>query len=277
MLNKVKSAFGGKKTFLLIAFAALTLIGKGQITLEHTYTYAELYPIGSSGFKYIDWWSTPNQMNLYNLNHSIYKTFSIPTFSNETVWLILYVTENLFDSDGAIEYLMAGYDTSNGINNVVNYIRILKEDGTVLFYKDSTQLFEQSMPNIYTWGIIPTDSGIKMMLSNYNNTVEVYSLPGILPSGWLKEPIGSNNANLSYPFPNPSSNSTRVEYKLPNGVRSGEVIFYNLNGTEVKRYKVDNTFDSLSLNNSDLTSGTYFYHLITPNGVSSPKKMIVIK
>ena len=53
--------------------------------------------------------------------------------------------------------------------------------------------------------------------------------------------------------------------------------FRAIQGKEVKRYKVDNTFNSLELDARDLPGGTYLYQLISGSNSSSAKKMVVIK
>ncbi|MBC8046684.1 MAG: T9SS type A sorting domain-containing protein [Fimbriimonadaceae bacterium] len=82
---------------------------------------------------------------------------------------------------------------------------------------------------------------------------------------------------LSSPYPNPSVNTTRIEYKLPEGIYSGEIVFYDLQGKEIKRFKVDSTFDSLSISTSEIPAGTYYYQLQTSTENSEGKKMVVIK
>ena len=52
----------------------------------------------------------------------------------------------------------------------------------------------------------------------------------------------------------------KKNYHLPNGINEGEIVFYDINGKEIKRYRVDNTFNTLIINNSDLPAGTYLYH-----------------
>jgi len=52
---------------------------------------------------------------------------------------------------------------------------------------------------------------------------------------------------------------------------------YNIQGAEVKRYKVDNTFKDILLDNTQLPAGTYFYQLQTKKGMVGTKKMVVVK
>jgi N-acetylneuraminic acid mutarotase len=78
-------------------------------------------------------------------------------------------------------------------------------------------------------------------------------------------------------YPNPTSNTTTIDYQLPSGNQQGEIVFYDLQGKEIKRFHLDNTSNSLLLSTSDLPAGTYYYHLQTANNTSAGKKLVVIK
>ena len=78
-------------------------------------------------------------------------------------------------------------------------------------------------------------------------------------------------------YPNPSNGSVTLQYKLPKNEKDGELILYNMQGAEVKRYIVDNTFKNILLDNTMLPAGTYFYQLQTSKGSVGVKKMVVIK
>ncbi|MBI5219458.1 MAG: T9SS type A sorting domain-containing protein [Bacteroidia bacterium] len=64
---------------------------------------------------------------------------------------------------------------------------------------------------------------------------------------------------------------------LPNGINQGEIVFYDIQGKEIKRFKVDKTFNSLLISTADIPAGTYFYQLQTDAQNSGGKKMVVIK
>ena len=78
-------------------------------------------------------------------------------------------------------------------------------------------------------------------------------------------------------YPNPSNGTVTLQYQLPEGEQEGELILYNMQGAEVKRYKVDNTFKDVLIDNTQLPAGTYFYQLQTNKGAVGTKKMVVIK
>ncbi|HXB41101.1 MAG TPA: T9SS type A sorting domain-containing protein [Bacteroidia bacterium] len=82
---------------------------------------------------------------------------------------------------------------------------------------------------------------------------------------------------FSNPHPNPANDATTIEYKISDGVNQGEIIFYDLQGTEIKRFKVDKTFSSLLISTTDIPAGTYYYQLQTSGNTSAGKKMVVIK
>ena len=87
--------------------------------------------------------------------------------------------------------------------------------------------------------------------------------------------ITANSSLILYP--NPSNGSVRLQYQLPKNEKDGELILYNLQGAEQKRYKIDNTFKDILLDNTQLPAGTYFYQLQTKKGAVGTKKMVVIK
>jgi uncharacterized repeat protein (TIGR03803 family) len=78
-------------------------------------------------------------------------------------------------------------------------------------------------------------------------------------------------------YPNPNNGSAKIDYTLPPGVNEGEIVFYNLQGMEVKRFKVDRTFNTLLISTKDIAAGTYYYQLQTSGESSGGKKMVVIK
>ena len=86
-----------------------------------------------------------------------------------------------------------------------------------------------------------------------------------------------SQSSISNPYPNPSISTTQIDYDLPKGINQGEIVFYNLQGKEVKRFKVDKTFNTLLISTSDLAAGTYYYQLQTTTQNSEGKKMVVIK
>ena len=260
-----------KKYILCLALSICALSIKAQIPLENSYLTSDLniVKLSTAGYKYVSVNVTNNQLNLYNLNHSLYKNITIPTPPSGAgvYYQVKYVSETTFDTDNLLEYAVIYKDNSN--NDY--YIRIYNEINTLIFSADTASLYN----------ILNTDSGTKMILREFNagltKTFKVYGLPGALIAGMIKYEDGLKNIGELFSYPNPTKDYSTIEYKLPQGITNGEIIFYTLNGNEVKRYKVDNTFKNLLIDNTELAAGTYLYHLVTSNSVGESKKIIMIK
>jgi len=260
---------------------------KAQITLEHTYNNSvpifSLVQFSATDYK----WAVIDTVTikLYNVNHSLYKTIPIKN-SPVNPQDVLFISTTLFDTDSStIEYMIdysdATYLTGSGVN-------IYREDGIILFSEPTLSAYfpwvEAINPIRPSWyPIVRTSTGTKMILDSINTmggvgSFKVYSLPGIYyPTAGFNHNQIDNQIGLSNPYPNPAINSTRIDYELPNGVNEGDIVFYNLQGNEIKRFKVDRAFNTLLISTSDITSGTYYYQLQTSGQSSKGKKMVVIK
>lgn len=269
------------KKSLLISLLLIATITKGQIALENFYNNASLLSFVRLSLTDNKWAVIDtNSITLYNLNHSFYKTISI-VGAPVSPFDVLYISKGLFDTDSTtIEYMI---DPSSSLGT-----QIYREDGTLLFsepgFSATYGIVQMSNPIRPAWNpIVITSNGPKMILgsidSNFNPYgFKVYSLPGVYFPTFVSRLNNTENLmELSNPFPNPSSNSTKISYTIPEGEKNVEIVLYRLNGTEAKRFQVDNRFDTLELNNSDLPAGTYFYQLISKNQQSASKKMVVIK
>jgi hypothetical protein len=278
-----------KKLTLFIFFFVFICIdknAKAQITLEHTYVgaFGQVYivDIETYGQKYCwrDW--AAGYVRLYNLDHSVFRAMPLPVVPFTVMYqrAILYVTKDLFScSDDYIEYMYSYMDST--ILPYRNSTRIVNELGNVIMAADSfAPLVAANVPQTQV-PIYNTPLGTKMILSgganSTSNDARVYSLCGILTTSI--EPVNFSSEDISTlsAFPNPSSNQTTIEYQFPPGITSGEIILYDMNGVEVKRYKVDSMFSNILLDNSSLKSGTYFYQLAASGNIIGTKKMVVIK
>jgi hypothetical protein len=277
------------KKLLLITFIAFGINANAQITLIHTYDTAATIGLGPnndesqlmvinfeiSGERYVKINRWGKVIEIYDLNHSLIKTISLATFplnSNNQVGDILYLSENLFNTDGEIEFM---YIYTPSLATITN---IYKEDGSLIFSDTADAAikinFEQQQYPIYN-----TSQGTIMILSYPNGQAKVFSLPGTLPAGMEDEnnKLMAMQSNVSNPYPNPNNGSTKIDYTLPPGANEGEIVFYSLQGNEVKRFKVDRTFNTLLISTKDIAAGTYYYQLQTAGESSGGKKMVVIK
>ena len=277
------------KIYLLVVLVILGINAKAQIMLEHTYDTASCYAgninqlmivkFEISGERYVKINRMAHNISIYDLNHSLIKVIdcsSYPLPTNQIFGDVLYLSEQLFDTDPAIELMyVTGVPNPPGYDKAIT--KIYKENGVLIFSDTASPSVH---PNIalQQYPIYNTPQGTKMILSYPNGQAKVYSLPGTLTTA-IHE---ANNLlmaqnSVSNAYPNPTNSSTRIDYTFPNGVDHGEIVFYDLQGKEIRRYKVDRTFDHLLISTADIPAGTYFYQLQTSSQVSAGKKMVVIK
>jgi hypothetical protein len=286
------------KNILFIAFLAFYMSAKSQITLEHTYDTASTenllyndqdqlmiinFPV--EGECYVRVNRVSMTICIYDMTHTLLKAISfssLPSNVGGSVGDVLYISENLFSTDSkvAFMYLYYNVDTVGGNSLTFYHTDIIEENGTVLFSDTGMAAvrvnYEQQQLPIYN-----TSVGTKMIISYRNRQAKVFSLPGTLTSS-IEE--ANNNliamqtrSSVSNAYPNPNNGSAKIDYTLPPGINEGEIVFYNLQGKEVKRFKVDRTFNTLLISTKDIAAGTYYYQLQTAGDSSGGKKMVVIK
>ncbi|MGD0710203.1 MAG: T9SS type A sorting domain-containing protein [Bacteroidales bacterium] len=239
------------------------------------------------GDKYVQINESAQTIKFYNLNHTFWKTISYsnvttnicPNSLDKTNNSILYISQSLFNTDAKIEFMYTcswnySADTSwKAITQIVN------EDDSILFTDTAAApLVVPTWANQY-YPIYNTTNGTKMILSNVTGKAEVYSLAGTLTDGIAEanKKLMAMQSSVSNAYPNPNNGSAKIDYSLPPSINEGEIVFYNLQGTEVKRFKVDRTFNTLLISTKDIAAGTYYYQLQTAGESSGGKKMVVIK
>jgi hypothetical protein len=88
--------------------------------------------------------------------------------------------------------------------------------------------------------------------------------------------------NLSQNYPNPFNPTTKIDFDLPFDSKVN-IVLYDMTGREVKTLVNESRtagFHILQFNASDLSSGTYFYRIITKSSGKdfvATKKMMLIK
>ena len=248
-------------------------------TLAYTIAQNQIFIVNleNSGYKYIKIARVVDKMYIYNLDHSLNKVIQL--FDPDTFhdYDVLYISETLFNTDNNIEFMVSGLSNNNSYKTY-----IYDESSQIIFAGDSLRPavrlnIPQSQVPIYN-----TPNGTKLILSHDNGKALIYSIPVTLSnqiseSNWQLIQAQSGQGQLINLYPNPSNSSATLQYQLPNGEQQGEIILYNTQGAEVKRYKVDNTFKDIIIDNTQLPAGTYFYQLQTSKGAVGVKKMVVVK
>ena len=114
-----------------------------------------------------------------------------------------------------------------------------------------------------------------MMLNFEGDSVGVYGLCGTYFPVSDEEIILNPSVNRLYP--NPVKNgSVTLEYSLPKGESTGEILLFNSAGALVNTYKIGYSFKKININTSELNSGNYYYLIKSSKGIGETKKMIVI-
>jgi|GEM_PF-2417672 hypothetical protein len=289
-----------KKLILSSILSVIFCSAFAQVTLEHKFlsqnanTYASneninLYQF-STGAKYVKSYkdATTYAMNVtvYNLDYSINKNFVINTGCTDLsfTYYKFYISDKLFDTDNGYEVCLtmtvsgssSGTNACYGDAGNVNNAHIYNDDNTLLFKSDTSAFADLNF--IGGFGrqddfrcIYNTSSGTKMLLENSKGTY-VYSLPGSITTSTIEK---ENAIQYAYQvYPNPATTYTKIDFELPVN-EIGTISIYDVAGTIIKSYQVDNTFGNLVVNNQDFKSGTYFYTITSPT-VRQTKKVVVI-
>ena len=286
-----------KKHILLLLVILLSAFNSNaQMTLAHTYLGIDpiIVNLTHYGKKYAVAQNVGKTLELYNLNHTLWKTITLPTlpnYSNACIYVTRFslndywsnslsslVTDNLFNSDSLIEVI--GFYNNPGVQGGV--MVVMNENGTILdsvshVSSASTVKLQNPAPNIYVLTV-------QIYTGVYPPTINVYNLPGTIPCETCNGPMAiqkteepQNFGTVSDPIPNPTSGNTKIEYMLPLYVPSGEIDMYDTEGRIVRKYKVTAANTSISIDASELSAGTYYYNLKAGESFTTAKKLLVIK
>lgn len=282
-----------KKIFLFLAIVFCLSIS-AQITYNHSAnTRGFLVKLHVSGYKYYTY--NLNTINIYNVNHTLFKSISIPPPYNTPggSHFMHYISENLFDSDNGIEYIMQRTQASP---SYTCNLSVLDESGAVIFSKDSAYLgtnlitFSSYTSFMDQEPIYYDGTGTKLSFDIYNSwggtylRSDVYNLPGTIPCNNCTSGITTlitnptSNPAIEDPkfFPNPTSDQLKLKYKLPDGAHLAEMKIYDLQGKLVDEFKVTDNFDFIYLP-TNYNNGLYLYSLIVDGKVVKTEKIVLNK
>ena len=280
--------------FLAIAtLILLTTQINAQISLDQAYENVDgdiynfgIIAIDSNEYKYLNINIYSGFFELYNLDHSLYEVVDLPDQGSEISYTIYYITRTLFDCDDSnIEYLVSYGCPGPGCG--ISYTTVLRTDGTEIFHADSLMAASGSAGGVrqFNFPIYSTPLGTKMKLININNSepsVSIFSICGDLPGANQFLGIGStglddfNSPNLLNAYPVPSDDQITIPYNIGAGLNHGQIEILDNQGRVIEQYRVGRVFDSLTIDVSSYSSGTYFYRIRTENGIDASKQFIVI-
>lgn len=258
------------KKIFIAALMLLSTLSYAQITFEADYGHSGIYTnLSNSGYKFYLMDVLAQQCRVYNTDHSLWKTIDLDIPTDQYLYDIKYVSENLFTDDNTLSlcYIYYSYDITNQYYTYT--AKVIKEDGTTLLTVEGCQ---------YVY-IFDVDNETKMLMyvydystSPYSITTVVFDLPGQLVSSGQDEKLMSFENPA---FPNPAHDYTIVPFELPEGVNSGEIILQDANGNVIENYQVDRQYNDLMINTAQLPAGVYFYTLQAGNHSSEAGKIVI--
>lgn len=262
-----------KKIFVSSFFLVFAFVLNAQVTLEHTYNYsASLVEFETLGYKYY-LMDVPNaQCRIYNMDHSLYKSINCPVPSGCYLFDVKFLSEKLFDTDSGIELLYSWYKYNAGSDYYEYDSKIINENGSQIVFIEGA---------LYNYINKTGESSYKLFsncydFSNFPEVVwtNVYKLPGTPVVNYVA--FENDNKILLDAFPNPVSNTLKVNYNLPKNVSEGVLRLFDNSGRPVYHFIIDQFSDHLDFDVTPLASGVYFY-FIEFEGTRSPSQKLVVQ
>lgn len=272
------------KSIKIILCILISLQLNSQISLENTYPASSnnvqlnIVKLTKAGYKYSFVDFVNKTIKLYNLNHSIFKSMFVPIPGGYSFYQApSLISDSLFNTDANVEfavtYMQANYSVTPATYQLIG--NVVSETGNILLTLPQCMYITAVNTGANGWKLIATiDSTNKLQTKEHR----VYSLVGAISQA--PNPLGNLHSNtpnsqsdmIASPVPNPSNNKTIIPYSIPAGSQS-QIIIFDINGRELKRYDIDSNFNTIELDNTELPSGTYFYSLSDTNSI---KKMLVV-
>ena len=153
----------------------------------------------------------------------------------------------------------------------------------MLFQKDSAN----GPYNFGGWGgsivelpIRNTSDGTKLWLQKWNSITNtpkmyIYSLCGTLPINYYD--FSDQDKQFVKIYPNPASQQLNFNIVFPNNQEEFQLVIFDSNSKEKKRENISMLHGNYSLDVKNLSSGIYFYSLVSKNKVYQSGKFILTK
>lgn len=245
---------------------------RGQFSLEQVYANASgstmpgfmfhdqlfLVELEASGWKYVRIDRDARSVDLFNLDHSPWRTvsFSMTDLLNPYVGSqdVLYISQHLFDLDDGVEFLYTNsFSPGNGPPSGVTQVVDEETEGLIFDVDDQIPVVRPNF-HMQQYPIRTTPAGTKLILSGMlNDSAYVYGVPGDLAAGM--SPF-AGPAESEWPmglFPNPTSAELAVV--LPSGFVNARLTLFAADGRVVRETSV--TASTMTIDVSSLPAGRY--------------------
>jgi len=267
-----------KNAVILSLMTAIACLGtaKAQITLEHEFAglSAASVELPTAGFRYYVMDAGQNQCRIYTPEYALWKTISLPVTNGDYLVDIQYVSENLFNSDNAIELLFVTYryDTTLGYGTYATYVA--GESGAILL----------SVPGGGYSVVYPAKSGSKLFVWIYDYSVSLYATAtrvfGLPGSGSQGSGLGFDEGQSLPAFPNPSSGFIRIPVRDDLQGQALTMIIHNTAGQIQWRQTIPAAPALIEVDARSLKPGTYYYQLSfddRPGMISQKNKFVMTR
>ena len=265
--------------FLLILVSGNALFSQIKLekTIDNTANKAEYQFVNLSqqGTKLVALDTEKGELTFYNEDYTLYKKVNIelilsPSTSKAMFFNIGYISDNLFNLDNKIEFLVQYSDWTKPT------VRVYSETGEILFEKigrlPTSEDYSKMPVSIYEVG-----GKSKMIINSVDyKSTEIYTLPGNLLLSVTDVEADKTKYDIKL-FPNPASqNKISIAYTLPDNIKLNKVNIYNTLGQVVKTVKLDNqSNNSVDIDTQNLQKGTYFCELIGNKGKISASQFVI--
>jgi hypothetical protein len=248
-------------------FAAVP--GLAQFSFEKVYDYSlTATKINQTDYKYYLMDVLKSECRIYTTDHTLWKTIPVSLPSGYYLNDVKFVSENLFNTDAAVELWYSAYEwvttgTSTGYYRYIS--KVITEKGAEL----------ASIPGGAYAYIVQTGTDVyKLTVYAYDNSVSPYTVKTYLYA--LPNPSSASNF-VTYlpgdPFPNPAGDFINLPLNEQDGKSIVQV--FAVSGQKMTE-TYTNGLPVFHLNTKGWSPGVYTYRLVK-DGYSSKMKQFVVR
>lgn len=274
------------KHILSIIISFIMFCSFGQISLEHTFSLGLKHAQLSNQVVYYG--NIDSVLYIYNENYTLYKEVYLSSVVPKIIkgsgtvydYLEIELSDKKFNNDELIELVVSIYsETSNPKFYLFN-----ENHQKLIDFDTLTPKVSESGSN-FSLDYIESISQPKKMIIKYmpeggvpgngEQITKVYILNNTITNS---SEAKSQSVKMLKAFPNPNSTSEiTISYELPASSSFGEMKIYDSKGIEVDSFKIGKHFNSIKVNTSTYTNGTYVCKVYANGTLTSTEKLIIQK
>lgn len=260
------------RKLLFITLAVLLSISiKAQITLEKTYpASASMTYLLNDGPKYYLYDTLSSNCELFNMDHTVWKTIALQIPADHYLYSIQYVSDEIFATDSQVELLYITY----------------RYDETAYYYEYTTRVINESgellidIPGASYASVYETpDNKAHLLAYVYDYSIaqvpsetKVYLLPGSFSYGVNEGPQAGGVLRC---FPNPAADYFVVALTPNKAQATSTIELHDAHGQLIGVYPVAAGSTQFRVPTRQLPHGLYIVSLKTADGILQTQKMMV--